>query len=98
MKKNPLNDALVAFSSFSAQQLPSLTIYIDLLKLLYYKNAFYFILKVFSFSRYLNFCLDFLGMQKKQLDQKDKVNFEIYDVRASLTKNYKTHIAQYLMN
>ena len=26
------------------------------------KNAFYFILKLFSFSRYLNFCFDFSGM------------------------------------
>ena len=26
------------------------------------KNAFYFILKLFTFSRYLNFCLDFLAM------------------------------------
>ena len=26
------------------------------------KNAFYFILKALLLSRYLNFCLDFLGM------------------------------------
>ena len=26
------------------------------------KNAFYFILKALSFSKYLNFCLDILGM------------------------------------
>ena len=26
------------------------------------KNAFYLILKAFSFSRYFNFCLDFLVM------------------------------------
>ena len=32
-------------------------------------------------------------VQKKRLDQKDKVNLEIYDVTASLTKNYNTHIA-----
>ena len=31
-------------------------------------------------------------VQKKRLDQKDKVNLEIYDVTASLTKNYNTHI------
>ena len=63
------------------------------------KNAFNFILKyIFPFSRYLNFCLDFLVMQKKQLDQKHKVNVEIYDVKAWLTKNYNTHIAQYLTN
>ena len=50
-------------------------------------------LKLFSFSGYLNFCLDFLVMFKKQLDQKDKVNFEIHDVTASLTNNFDTHIA-----
>ena len=37
-------------------------------------------------------------MQKKRLDQKDKVYFEIYDVTAWLTKNCNTHIAQYLTN
>ena len=47
-------------------------------------------LKLFLFSKYLNFCLD--------KDKKDKVNFEIYDVTASLTSNYNTHIAQYLPN
>ena len=37
-------------------------------------------------------------MEKKRLVLKDKVNFEIYDVTAWLTKNYNTHIAQYLNN
>ena len=37
-------------------------------------------------------------MQKKPLDSKDKVNFEIYDVAAWLIKNYNTYIAQYLTN
>ena len=37
-------------------------------------------------------------MQKKQLDCKDKINFEIYDATAWLTMNYNTHIAQYLTN
>ena len=54
--------------------------------------------KLFSFSRYLNFCLTFLGMQKKRLDEKDKLNFKIFDATAWLTKNYNTHIARYLMN
>ena len=39
---------------------------------------------LFLFSRYLNFCLEFLFVQKKQLDKKD-VNFKIYDVTAWLT-------------
>ena len=37
-------------------------------------------------------------MQKKQLDCKDKINFEIYDATAWLIMNYNTHIAQYLTN
>ena len=60
------------------------------------KNDFYFILKVFSFSRYLNFYLDFWACKKNRLIR--KVNYEIYDVTVWLTKNYNTHIAQYLMN
>ena len=56
------------------------------------KNVFYFILKALFILKILNFCLDILGMQKKRLDQKDKVNFEIYDVAAWLTKNYNTHM------
>ena len=54
------------------------------------ENAF------FSFSRYLNFCYDFLVMLKKTLDKKDKVSFKIHDVRNWLTSNCNTHIAQYL--
>ena len=54
--------------------------------------------KLFLFSRYLDFCLGFLGMQKKRLDEKDTVNFDTYDVTVWLTKNYNTHIAQYLKN
>ena len=46
--------------------------------------------KLFSFSRYLNFCIDFLVMKKKRLDSKYKVNFKIYDVTTWLTNNYNT--------
>ena len=60
------------------------------------KNAFYFILKLFLFSRYLRFCHDFLVMKKKRLDWKDKVNFEIHDITTWLTNNCNTHIVQYL--
>ena len=52
--------------------------------------------QLFSFARYLNFCLHFLVMQNKWLDQKEKVNFKIYDVTAWLTNNYNIRIAQYL--
>ena len=34
----------------------------------------------------------------KRLDKKDKVNLEIHDATAWLTKNYNRHIAQYLTN
>ena len=56
------------------------------------KNAFYFILKALFVLKIFKF--DFLFMQDKRLDQKGKVNFEIYDVRAWVTKNYNTYIAQ----
>ena len=56
------------------------------------KNAFYFILKALFVLKIFKF--DFLFTQDKRLDQKDKVNFEIYDVRAWVTKNYNTYIAQ----
>ena len=63
------------------------------------KNAFYFILKsYFVLKTFIDSCLNFLDMQKRRFDEKDKVNFEIYDVTAWLTKNYNTHIAQYLSN
>ena len=52
--------------------------------------------KLFSFSRYLSFCLVFFGHLAKRLDQKDKVNFKFYDATAWLTNNCNTHIAQYL--
>ena len=70
------------------------------------KNAFYFILKAFfvlKTFKYLSFdiliCLfDILVMQKKRLDQKDTVNFEIDEAKAWLTNNENTHIAQDLSN
>ena len=43
-------------------------------------NAFYFILKVFSFIRYLDFCPDIFEPAGKLLGKKAKVNFKIYDV------------------
>ena len=46
--------------------------------------------KFFLFSRYLNFCLDFLVMKKKRLDWKDKINFKTYDVTTWSTNNYNT--------
>ena len=52
--------------------------------------------KLFSFMRYLNFCLDFFSHVEKWLVKKAKVNFKIYNVTDSETNNYHTHVAQYL--
>ena len=61
------------------------------------KNAFYFILKArFVLKIFKTFILSFLACRESGLI--GKVNFEIYDVTARLTKNYNTHIAQYLKN
>ena len=51
--------------------------------------------KLFSFSRYLNFCPDFFGHVVKQLDKKTTINFKIYDVTIWKTNNYNTDIPQY---
>ena len=58
------------------------------------KNVCYFILKALLVFKIV-FCLDFLVMQKKQLNQKDQVIFEIYDITAWVKNNCNTHIAQY---
>ena len=47
--------------------------------------------KLFSFSRYSSFCLDFLFMYRN-----GKVDFKFYDVTVWLTNNGNEHIAQYL--
>ena len=61
-------------------------------------NAFYFILKALFILKIFEFLSWHFGHVEKWLDKKDKINFEIYDVTAWLTKNYNTHIAQYLTN
>ena len=48
---------------------------------------------LFLFLRFLNFCLDFLVMQKNDLIR--KVYFKIYDVKAWET-SCNTNIVQYL--
>ena len=37
------------------------------------------------------------GCVEKRLDKEAMVNFKIYDVTGQTARNYKTHIAQYLM-
>ena len=44
------------------------------------KNIFYFILKAFFVLKIFKFLSQRFGQQKKWLDQKDKVDFKIYDV------------------
>ena len=51
---------------------------------------------LFSFSRYFKFLSWLFGHVEKQLDQKDKVNFKIYEFTAWLTNKCNTHITQYL--
>ena len=62
------------------------------------KNTFYFILKAFLFSRYLNFCADFFDNVGKRIDKKATVNLKIYDVTTWITSNKNAHILQYLKN
>ena len=52
--------------------------------------------KLFSFSRYLSFYLDFLVMYQYGLIK--KITFKFYDVTAFLRNNRNRHIAQYLKN
>ena len=42
------------------------------------KNAFYFMLKAFSFLRYLIFFPDFFGHVEKRVDKNVKLSFKIY--------------------
>ena len=51
--------------------------------------------KLFSFARYLTFCLDIFGRVAKQLNQKDNVDFKINGDTSWLTNNCNTHIAEY---
>ena len=62
------------------------------------KNAFCFILKaLFVLKMFVFNCYcEFLVMQKKRLEQKDKVTFKVYDVTTWLGNNCNTLIFQYL--
>ena len=53
--------------------------------------------KLFSFLRYLHFCLDFFSYEEKnRLHIKVKLNSKIYDVTDWTANNYNIHIAQHL--
>ena len=58
-------------------------------------NAFYSCQKLFSFLRYLNFCSDFLVIEK-WFNKKANVNCKINNVTDWTTNNYNTYIVQYL--
>ena len=58
------------------------------------EKAFYFALKALFVLKIFLSCL--CRHVEKRLDQKDEVNFKIYDVTAWETNNCNTHIAQYL--
>ena len=60
------------------------------------KNVFYFILKALFVLKIFKFLSWLFGHIEKTALK--KVNFEIYDITDWLTKNYNTHIYQYLMN
>ena len=60
------------------------------------KNAPYFTLKALLVLKIIK-CLSWLfGHAKNRLDQKDKVNFKIYEDANWIVDNYNTHIVQYL--
>ena len=60
------------------------------------KNAFYFILKDLLVLKVFKFLSRFSGDVGKQLEQKRKITFKIYDVTTCETNNYNALIAQYL--
>ena len=57
-----------------------------------------FIIKLFSFPRYFNFCPDFLHHVGIWLNKRAKINFKTYAVIYWETNNYNKRIAQYLKN
>ena len=59
------------------------------------KNAFYSISKALFVLKIYKFLSGIFGHVEKRFDWKDKVNFNFYDVKAWLTNNFNTHIAQY---
>ena len=60
------------------------------------KIAFYFTFKTLLVVKIFKFLSWIFGHVEKRFDQKDKVNFKIYDVTTWLTNSYNKYIAQYL--
>ena len=66
----------------------------SLLKMM--KNIFYFILKDLIVLKVFKFLSRLSGDVGKQLEQKRKISFKIYDVTTCETISYNALIAQYL--
>ena len=62
------------------------------------KNHFYFILKALFVLKIFKLLSSIFGDSEKMAWLERSVNFEIYDVKAWLIKDYNTPIAQYLTN
>ena len=60
------------------------------------KNDFYFSLKALFILKIFKFLSWLFGHLEKMPDQKNKVNFKIYDITVWLTNNCNKHIVQYL--
>ena len=60
------------------------------------KNASYFILKALSALKIFKFSPNFFGCEGEKLDEKVRANLKICDAATWLTKNYNTHIGQYV--
>ena len=62
------------------------------------KIFLYYTLKVIFFIKMFDFLFCLLGYVEKQLDQKDKDNFKIYDVATWGTNNCNTLVTKYFKN
>ena len=60
------------------------------------KNAFYLTLKALFIPKIFKFLWWHLGHVEKRLDQKNEVDFQIYDVKTWETNNCNAHIVQHL--
>ena len=58
------------------------------------KNAFYFTSKDLSVLKMFKFLFSIFGCVAKQLETRDKVNFNFYDFTAWLVNNRNKHVAQ----
>ena len=64
----------------------------------WWKMIFISSLKLFWFSRYSNFCLDFLGIYKNSLIRKIRLISKFMTSQPGIKQNYNTRIAQYHTN